>query len=126
MSFRVPERFRITRGPLGSDPGSGNDGAFILAPLIPGRGLFTIASRGLGWEHVSVQARTGAKPRTPTWEEMNYVKGLFWADPEDVVMQLHPRASRYVNCHEHVLHLWRPTTPGVKIPEPPSALVGPR
>ena len=80
-----------------------------------------------GWEHVSVHAFRDAarefnvKMRTPTWREMAYVKDLCW-DGEDVVMQLHPRKSEYVNNHPHVLHLWRPTH--ATIPTPPSILVG--
>ena len=54
---------------------------------------------------------------------MSYVKRLCW-DAEDVVVQFHPRESEYVNCHPHVLHLWRPKH--VEIPTPPSILVGPR
>jgi hypothetical protein len=52
---------------------------------------------------------------------MAYVKDLCW-DAEDVVMQLHPRKSEYVNNHPHVLHLWRPVD--VEIPTPPSIFVG--
>jgi len=54
---------------------------------------------------------------------MAYVKDLCW-DDEDVVMQLHPRKSEYVNNHPHVLHLWRPRHE--MIPTPPSILVGVR
>ena len=91
------------------------------------------------WEHVSVHAyRTrqgevlglmgrgqpgGPKLRTPSWKEMCYVKRLCW-DGADVVMQLHPRESEYVNLHPNVLHLWRPKF--AAIPEPPSILVGPK
>lgn len=60
--------------------------------------------------------------RTPNWKEMSYVKRLCW-DEEDVVMQLHPRESEYVNCHPHVLHLWRPIDQ--EIPTPPAIFVGP-
>jgi hypothetical protein len=59
--------------------------------------------------------------RTPTWREMSYVKDLCW-DGEDVVMQLHPKRSEYVNNHPHVLHLWRPVD--AEIPTPPSIFVG--
>jgi hypothetical protein len=54
---------------------------------------------------------------------MCYVKRLCW-DAEDVVMQLHPRESEYVNQHPHTLHLWRPID--AVIPEPPSIFVGVR
>lgn len=80
---------------------------------------------GVDWEHISVRAVknfNGAwKNYLPTWDEMCFVKSLFW-DDEDVVMQLHPRKSEYVNNHKSVLHLWRPKTQ--EIPTPPSILVG--
>lgn len=77
------------------------------------------------WEHVSAHARTpeisgGVRKRTPTWEEMHYLKTLFWGD-EEAVMQLHPPASEYVNVHDHVLHLWRPLD--CAIPQPPTICV---
>jgi hypothetical protein len=70
------------------------------------------------WEHVSV---SGQK-RTPNWQEMCFVKDLFWGD-EECVMQLHPPKSQYVNLHPHCLHLWKPMR--VHIPVPKSILVGP-
>lgn len=121
--FHVPEKHRITRGPGASNFTFGNNGAFVLPPLIGNRALYIIASDGMGWEHVSVHAYEGKRTRTPTWDEMCYVKDSFW-DAEDVVMQLHPRKSQYVNNHPHVLHLWRPTE--ATIPEPDSILVGVR
>jgi len=137
MSFHVPESARNTTHPLlRTTQADGNNGAFDLESPEPGWRLKLIASDGsepavpeaLGWEHVSVHAYRGTdgptrRMRTPTWKEMSYVKRLCW-DGEDVVMQLHPRESQYVNCHPHVLHLWRPTHR--TIPEPPSMLVGPR
>ena len=58
-------------------------------------------------EHVSVVAFSKKmQERTPTWDEMCRIKSLFW-DDEDCVFQLHPKASEYVNVHQHVLHLWR-------------------
>lgn len=81
------------------------------------------------WQHVSVHAyrrmvavSSPVRMRTPTWKEMSYVKRLCW-DAEDVVMQLHPRESEYINCHPHVLHLWRPIN--ADIPTPPAYFVGP-
>jgi hypothetical protein len=119
--FHVPEEKRLLYHPLlASRPEDGNNGAFRLKPIIGNRWLFIIASDGEGWEHVSVHAHD-AKPRTPTWEEMCHVKAVFW-DPEDAVMQLHPRESEYINQHENVLHLWRPIN--AVIPEPPSIMVG--
>lgn len=76
-----------------------------------------IASNGMGWEHVSISL----KNRCPNWREMCFVKDFFW-DPHEVVMQLHPAKSEYVNMHPNCLHLWRPI--GIDIPTPPSILVG--
>lgn len=69
------------------------------------------------WEHVSISTQT----RCPTWEEMCFVKDLFW-DEEDCVVQYHPPKSDYINCHPRCLHLWRPI--GLEIPRPPKILVG--
>lgn len=102
--------------------------------------LRVVASNGVGWDHVSVSLPT----RCPTWEEMCWVKDKFF-EPEEVVMQLHPARSQYVNNMPYCLHLWRPQnaeyiaaviadwgdewpygeveSPGV-IPTPPAHLVG--
>jgi hypothetical protein len=121
VSFRVPEHYRLRTGRLASDSVNGNNGAFhIPAPRGSTRvPLFAIASDGMGWEHVSVSP-VGFK-RCPTWEEMSYVKSLFW-DDGDCVIQFHPPKSEYVNNHAYCLHLWRPTE--ATIPMPDSILVG--
>jgi hypothetical protein len=59
--------------------------------------------------------------RCPTWEEMCYIKSLFW-DKEDVAIQYHPAEKDYVNNHSFCLHLWRPI--GQTIPTPDPLLVG--
>jgi hypothetical protein len=133
MSFHVPEAARITSHPqLASTYLDGDNGAFVIESPEPGWQLWLICSdgrdvcaapEGADWEHVSVHAaRKSGISRTPNWREMAYVKEVCW-DPEDVVMQLHPRRSQYVNAHPHVLHLWRPRH--LTIPEPPAILVGP-
>lgn len=76
--------------------------------------LFGLTS--LPWEHISVSAQG----RCPTWEEMNWVKDLFW-EPEECVLQFHPPRSVYVNRCPFALHLWKPV--GVLIPLPPVACV---
>jgi hypothetical protein len=131
MSFHAPNEFRVRSGDWASDDSIGACGAFVIPnlPLLrqmpsaganhPDLALRAIADDELGWEHVSVSLAR----RCPTWEEMCYVKGLFW-DSEDCVMQLHPPQSDYVNCHPYCLHLWRPVG-GAAIPVPPSFLVGP-
>jgi hypothetical protein len=126
MSFHVPEKARV---PGQSSAADGNNGAFALPSNITGWALFIIAADGTQdadkpewqWEHVSVQAvNQDGRSRIPRWMEMCYVKETFW-DAEDVVMQLHPRESEYVDNHPAVLHLWRPKLH--TIPTPPKELV---
>lgn len=109
-------KFRGSLGWLKSHPFLGSsdehDGlAFVTTPK--GQKLTVIFSsdHGTGWEHVSISTQT----RTPTWEEMCFVKGLFW-DAEETVIQLHPPESQWVNNHPHCLHLWRPTLAAVSLP----------
>lgn len=61
-----------------------------------------VISNGGGWDHVSVSL----KGRCPRWQEMCYIKSLFFEDDE-VVVQFHPKKKDYVNIHDHCLHLWR-------------------
>jgi hypothetical protein len=131
MAFHVPETARVTDRTqvLWSTSADGNNGAFLIESPEPGWRLALVCSDGREqpdepswqWEHVSVHAYADRRDRTPTWKEMAYVKDLCW-DDDDVVMQLHPRRSEYINNHPHVLHLWRPKL--ATIPEPPSILVG--
>jgi len=115
------ERGRIITGPLASTAGHGNNGAFRVRG--PKNKLFQIiVSNGAGWEHASV-SYSGNIARTPTWDEMHWVKTLVWEDTE-CVMQLHPPQQDYVNCHPYTLHLWKPIAQ--EIPRPLSILVGPK
>lgn len=110
------EANRVTWGKFASDAEDGNNGAFVLrAPS--GAMLTIVASDGAGWEHVSVST----SKRTPTWEEMCFVKELFWREDE-LVIQFHPAADDYVDMHKYTLHLWKPI--GVKLPTPDPILVG--
>jgi len=115
---------RIRTGNYGSDESYHLAGAFRL--MMPGGGLLLAMSSGpaskandTGWEHVSV---SGEK-RCPTWEEMCWIKDLFW-DKHEMAVQYHPPESEYVNFHPHCLHLWRPVS--MSIPLPPMMLVGPK
>jgi len=121
--FHVPDRGRVTDGPMGSEPDAGNFGAFVIGSCEPGWELALVCDYGAetGWEHVSVHAFNGPrKSRVPTWREMCYVKDLCW-DADDVVVQFHPARSAYVNTHPNVLHLWRRCDGS--IPTPPVDLV---
>ena len=63
------------------------------------------------WEHVSVSHAR----RCPTWDEMKYIKGIFWDDTETVV-QFHPPKKDYVNNHSYVLDLWNPVHMEIELP----------
>jgi hypothetical protein len=81
--------------------------------------LNVIASNGEGWDHVSVSARD----RTPTWDEMEAIKRMFFKDTE-TAMQLHVPPKQHINYHPYCLHLWRPHDN--RIPLPPQWMVGPK
>lgn len=116
----IVERGRVLLGHYGScndDP----YGAFnLIGPC--GIMLRVLATDGEGgvlpevWEHVSVSTER----RPPNWQEMSWIKELFFED-EDCVMQLHPPKSQYINCHPFTLHLWRPRD--LTIPMPPRETV---
>lgn len=72
-----------------------------------------VVSNACGWEHVSVVVIEGFFPidydtRIPTYEEMVYIKELFW-DDDEICIQVHPKRSEYVNINEHCLHIWKRT-----------------
>ena len=121
--MRISETLELYRnkiGPWGSN--TGDDFGSFLIPGPEGENLLIIASPGdadesIPWEHVSVSTRR----RCPHWKEMCFVKDLFW-DEEEMVMQLHPPKSQWVNNHNFCLHLWRPLDGN--IPSPPSIAVG--
>lgn len=96
---------------------AGNNGAFRLR--YRGATLAVICSDGDGWDHVSVSLAD----RCPTWDEMCYIKSLFFRDSETVV-QFHPRKEDYINCHPNCLHLWRSQSTPHDLP--PGWMIGPK
>ena len=106
--------FRGRVAELTAGDGLTNGSARVPGPF---RVLTIVFSDGEGWEHVSVST----PGRAPNWDEMCFVKHLFW-DPEDCVIQFHPPASAYVNVHPFCLHLWRPKH--LPVPTPPAWMVG--
>lgn len=153
MAFNVPEQYRVKRGPMASDVSFGNNGMFVI-PSMGGsirihyqcqasdaagddvKAVLDVVapSNGVYWEHVSISVinishsgHTKIEPRCPTWEEMCYIKNLFWDDPEDMVIQIHPPESEYVSVHRYCLHLWRPVDKEGKpiaLPRPNPSFVG--
>lgn len=117
---------RVKDGNFGSNPGDRFGAFFFTRGQTRIRIIATDGEGEIPWEHVSVTVayRRGCcswVERMPTWDEMCWVKGLFWGDDE-AVMQLHPPKSDYVNNHRYCLHLWKPTEQ--PIPLPPSICVG--
>lgn len=79
-----------------------------------------ILSWGAGWEHCSVSI-TDRYKRTPSWEQMCFIKNSFWNEDECCV-EYHPAKKDYVNNHEYCLHIWKPIEQ--ELPTPPSIMVG--
>ncbi len=114
------EPFRVINGPMVSKNGDGPNGMFLIPHQKYKKDRYQIiASDGMGWEHVSVTYYK--RKKTPTWDDMCFIKSQFW-DEEEAVYQLHPPKSSYVNQHKHILHLWR--SKDEDIPMPPVILVG--
>jgi hypothetical protein len=118
------EKGRLTTGPFDSPRGAMYGATFVTPPNgEPLKVIFCDGTEwdGMGmppppWDHVSVSCRN----RVPTWEEMCWVKRLFFNDNECVV-QYHPAEKDYVNEHPNVLHLWRLV--GQDFPMPPKQCV---
>lgn len=98
-AFAIPRKTGVLRVLV-------SDGDYVSAQL----------TNEFAWEHVSVSL----EERVPTWEEMCYVKDLFWRDDECVV-QYHPPKAEYINNHLNVLHMWRPLN--IEFPMPPRLAV---
>lgn len=105
------DKYRVDLSNVYGSLGDSQNGAFKV--YVEGKSFFVIASSGGGWEHVSVHPKN--QKRCPTWEEMCAVKDMFF-EPEEVVMQLHPAHSEYVNKHPYCLHLWRPLEREIPLP----------
>lgn len=120
MRSDVPEFLRQHRVRLVNNPvydfQDGLNGLFMFRG--PARALLGVLSSTANlpdepWEHVSVSV----KNRCPYWDEMCFVKQLFWRDDE-CVLQYHPPAAVYVNHHPFCLHLWRHATWQPLVPPP--------
>lgn len=105
-------------------------GDFIIpSPATPRHCFFVVACDAEhpdseGWEHVSIHknirvGKAGLQQGTPSWDEMCFIKSLFWDDSETVI-QFHPEGKSYINIHGFTLHLWMHVD-GHKLP--PSILV---
>lgn len=116
MKPQTTPEIEAARNLAHSDKSYGMNGLFFFKQK--GSTLTIIASDGEEWDHVSVSLGH----RCPTWDEMCFIKDMFFEE-EEVVMQLHPARSEHINAHPNCLHLWRPQ--GAEMPTPPTILVGP-
>lgn len=100
------------KAPSGADLAIGahtGNGPMVLVDLADGH-REVLSDAATGWEHVVVHV----EGRTATWEEMCFVKALFWEE-EECAIEYHPKASEYVNARE-CLHLWRPLHAAIPMP----------
>jgi hypothetical protein len=120
INLKTIDRFRLASPEIIKRFGwAGDDtcGAFLVPLPPPATDKLTIiASSREGWDHVSVSLAG----RCPTWEEMEFIKRLFFK-PSETAMQLHVAADKHINCHPYCLHLWRPRHR--RIPLPPEIFV---
>jgi hypothetical protein len=114
---RHPPNLRAEKLRIEGGPDFGNNGAFILSSAA-GIPLKIIASDGAGWDHLSVSTNF----RTPTWEEMEAARKLFFRDDEWAVQYGVP-AAVHIDAHPYTLHWWRPQCEAM--PRPPAWMVGP-
>lgn len=123
--MHVQEQYRLkNHNYLGSDKSYGNNGFFIIPHNKISNYFYNcMVSDGEGWEHVSITLSSSKRKveRCPTWEEMCFIKNLFWSK-EDCVIQYHPPESQYVSNHTYCLHLWRSAT--FIVPAPDAIMVG--
>jgi hypothetical protein len=122
-------KYRIVDGFHGSDESYKFTGAFRIPFKFDNRNQkLIVVSTGNqfrqdnfndinNWEHVSVSHPN----RCPTWDEMNFIKGVFWSDYETVI-QYHPSKKHYINNHKTCLHMWKPIHFKIKLP--PELAVG--
>lgn len=82
---------------------SGDDGGVAVVRRRVGPPLRVLFSWGEGWDHVSVSRVDG---RVPGWEDMRWVKAIFFRRDEWAV-EYHPPDAKHIS-HAEVLHLWRP------------------
>lgn len=127
MKQNLPERFRDKQSSgFKTTKEDGANGTFLIPHCYEKDWMYLVViSDGMGWEHVSVSIYNKRKEcgmaLTPSWDDMCVVKDLFF-DADEMVIQIHPPRSMYVNNHKHCLHLWRctlaPPYDGMPMPNP--------
>lgn len=93
-------RYRVDLPGFERVPDEDIQGAFLI-PYADAQ-LQVMCGCGEDWDHVSVSV----KGRCPTWDEMHWIRGLFF-EPGETVIQIDPPKDHYINYHKHTLHMWR-------------------
>jgi hypothetical protein len=75
--------------------------------------IIVIFSSGGGWEHASVSLEN---KKMPCWDELCFVKDLFW-DESETVVQFHPKKTDHVNIMTTCLHLWKKVGEEYELPK---------
>ena len=92
----------------------GDDGAMYVMPNRHASVIVSVAREQDGrlWLHASM----GRPDRLPTWDELAAMKA--WAIGTDrYAYQVIPPASKHVNIHPNVLHLWAPLEGDLPLPD---------
>lgn len=109
------DTFRIQQAPYFSKPGNPWGAFLIPSNVFPGQDLRCLSSNGMSgrmaWDHVSVSLAH----RCPLWEEMDYIKRLFFR-VEEWAFQLHAPPAEHYSLHPYTLHLWRPHRQVIPVP----------
>lgn len=113
-NVKFPEIYRSAH-PLKFEHKAGDNFGWFMIPY-GGKLIAVQADAQTEWEHVSASMGN----RCPNWEEMCFIKSLFW-DDEECVVQYHPPKSDYVNMAKTCLHLWKYKG---EMPRPPKIMVG--
>ena len=109
----IIERYRQGHPVIpGMESRRGDKNGFFVIPKNGNRFRIILSDEG-GWDHISVSLN---RRRCPFWDEMCWVKNLFF-DPQEAVVQFHPAKDHYVNNHEFCLHIWR-FQKGFPVPHP--------
>lgn len=100
MPLHAAESYRIRHGRLGSDDSFDSNGYFLV-PYKEEFLLCLISDSG-GWDHVNISLPA----RTPNWEEIEFVRDIFFDAQDIVVIYSPPRLFPYVTNPFHI-HMWR-------------------
>lgn len=112
MKKKLPvnlEKFRRDH-PIYIKPTPESIEGFFVIPY-GNKNLAVISGCGDGWDHVSVSL----PHRCPTWDEMNFIKSLFW-EKDELVLQFHPPQKDYINIGKTALHMWKPWHQTIELP----------